>query len=335
MFIMYNSLLFIPFCLFTDETFEDMDSEFKELATLLNFRDKEKDRREQKEAGKAGTLSTEDKEMDEWDKEMKGYMFDRKVKATSRTKTPEEIAKEESDRLHELETKRLARMNGDFDNDDLSDISDDDDAGGGKKKYKKHKKKNERKGQHNPDELDSEDEEDPNELETRFTADGLVYVDKEGNVVKKVENDDSLDSNGYDNQGRDDESSEEDDDSFGASEDDASVESDDGLSSGEEELDLLDILQVGTKIKGKYKADEQFEGKGKWYEGLITSASTDEAGNIRYDVKYVDGDVEEAMKPENIRRQNSSKEKKRTEEEKQRKIIKLQEKRQRAKNKAR
>ena len=48
-----------------------MDEQFKELASLLQFRDKVKDRKERVEAKKAGTQSQEDKEMDEWDKEMK------------------------------------------------------------------------------------------------------------------------------------------------------------------------------------------------------------------------------------------------------------------------
>lgn len=317
------------FIIFTDEKFEDMDAQFKELASLLNFRDKEKDRRDHAAAVKAGTLSAEDKEMDDWEKEMKGYLFDRKVKATDRTKTPEEIAKEEADRLHELETKRLARMNGDFDNDDLSDISDNENTTSKKKSARKKK----RKEHHNPDELDSDEEDDSKALETRFTADGLVYVDKDGNVVKKVgedEDDDDIE-NDHDSQ----ENSSFDDDSLGASEDDASVESDNGLSSGEEDADLLEVLPVGTKIKGKYRADEQFQGQGKWYKGTIMKAYTDESGNTRYDVEYDDGDIEDGMKSENVRRQKASKEERRQEEEKREKIIKLQEKRQRAKNKAR
>ena len=68
------------------EKFEEFDENFKELAALLNFRDKEKDRKAHFEAKKAGTLSQEDQEMDEWEKEMKGYLFERKVKATDRTK---------------------------------------------------------------------------------------------------------------------------------------------------------------------------------------------------------------------------------------------------------
>jgi nucleolar protein 14 len=313
-----------------DTTFEDMDTQFKELAELLNFRDKEQDRQDHMDAKKAGTLSKEDKEMDDWNKEMKEYLFDRKVKATDRTKTAEEIAKEESERLHELETKRLARMNGDFENDDLSDVSDDEDDT--VKKYKKKKAKVTKKTRHNDDELDS-DEEESDELETRFTADGLVYVDKEGNFVKKVEKDD--DNDGDFDQNKDESSVVEDAESLGESDDDASVESDNGLSDGEEELELGTEVKIGTKIKGKYQAEQQFEGKGKWYKGEITKSYADEAGNTLYDVLYDDGDTEEGMKPENIRRQNLESDDEKKLEEKRIRIAKMQEKRYKAKQKAR
>jgi nucleolar protein 14 len=117
------------------DKFEAMDNQFSELATLLEFRDKEQDIRNHIAAKRAGTLSTEDQELAEWDKEMKQYLhIERKVAATDRTKTPEEIAKEEADRLHELETRRLARMNGDFDdegdmdNPEILDNDSDDDG---------------------------------------------------------------------------------------------------------------------------------------------------------------------------------------------------------------
>merc|ERR1712087_831496 len=108
------------------EKFEALDESFKELASLLQFRDKDQEYKLNLERKKKGLLTEEEKEMDAWDREMKTYQFERKVAATDRTKTPEEIAKEEAERLHELETRRLARMNGDFDDDDLSDVSDDD-----------------------------------------------------------------------------------------------------------------------------------------------------------------------------------------------------------------
>ena len=55
----------------TVEMFDELDDNFKELASMLNFRDKETVRKDYFAAKKAGTLSQTDKEMDDWDKEMK------------------------------------------------------------------------------------------------------------------------------------------------------------------------------------------------------------------------------------------------------------------------
>ncbi len=55
----------------TVETFETMDESFAELSTLLQFRDKEAERRAKVERRKEGTLSVEEREMEDWDKEMK------------------------------------------------------------------------------------------------------------------------------------------------------------------------------------------------------------------------------------------------------------------------
>lgn len=259
-----------------------------------------------------------------------GYLFDRRVKATDRTKTGEEIAKEEADRLHELETRRLARMSGDFDNDDFSDLSDDEDDKKRKKKGKQSKK--ETKKARNPDELDSDGEEEGPELETRFTADGLVYVDREGNVVKKVgdnsKNDDDDDT-------PPESSEEEDSDAIGDSDDDASINSDDGLSEGEESEIEGTILDVGTKIKGKYNADQQMNGKGKWYKGTIKEVTEDVSGNTLYELEYDDGDIETGVKPGYVRRQNGLNEEEKAQLEKKAKLDKINKKRQKAKQKAR
>jgi len=249
------------------------------------------------------------------------------VKATDRTKTEEEIAKEEAEKLHELETRRLARMNGDFENDDFSDLSDDEDD---KKKRRGKKAKKPLKQTRNPDELDSDEEDLGPELETRFTADGLVQVDRDGNVVGKVEG-------RYSDIDTPVESSEEDEDSddLGDSDDDASVDSDDGLSEGEEsDLEGV-VLDVGTKIKGKYLADQQVSGKGKWYKGTVKKVSTDDIGNTLYELEYDDGDVEFDVKPENIRRQKESSEEKKLEEGEKAKLSLIVKKRQKAKQKAR
>ncbi len=48
-----------------------MDDHFHELKGLLQFRDKEKERKEKFEAKLAGTISNEEKEMDDWNREVK------------------------------------------------------------------------------------------------------------------------------------------------------------------------------------------------------------------------------------------------------------------------
>ena len=342
------------------ETFESLDESFKELAGLLQFRDKEKEKQAKLEAKRAGTLSQEDQEMDAWDKEMKTYLFERRVKATDRTKTPEEIAKEEAERLHELETRRLARMNGDFEDDDLSDISDDEGGRGrkGRKLQKEKAKKDKKAGsskkknksssaEKNPDELDSDDEDDTDELEVRFTADGLVYVDKDGKVVRKVDEDEESDD---DESGSDDDDdsedeeeeeseseSEESDAGIGGSEDEASAgeESDESDEEDDDDGDDGAVFAVGTKVRGNYHADEQFDGKENWFEGTVTNVTTDSKGNTRYDITYNDGDFEEGMKPENVRRLRKTKEEKDEDREKAKTKKKLSAKKIKAKKKAR
>lgn len=246
------------------EKIEKMDEEFAELSQLLQYR--------KNEAKPIVTPkpSKEDKEMNDWNKEMKMMMMKPKKKATDRTKTPEEIAKEEAERLHELETRRLARMNGDFEEDDLSDISEDD--------YGRSKRKR-KKGIRNPDELsdsDNESEED-DQLEARFTGDGLKYVNKEGKFV---------DTN-----------------SDNAEEDDSDPNSPESYdkSNLENTEKTAQPLSEGTRIRGNYRAAEQFDGHQTWYEGVISRVNVQADGGVTYDVDYDDGDFEENMLPKNVR----------------------------------
>ena len=232
----------------------------------------------------------------------KGYLFERKVKATDRTKTPEEIAKEEADRLHELETRRLARMHGDFDKDDLSDISDDEvGTKRGKRRTKTDKKNSKRERGLNPEELSDSDDEKDDDKEVRFTADGLVYLDKDGKVVGKVGEEQGSSNeheDGDESQSSEDESSAGDD--LGKSDDEASA-----AGSSEEERDdennAPTQLSEGTRVQGNYHASEQYGGKANWYNGVITAVRSDSQGNTIYDVTYDDGDFEEGMIEDNIR----------------------------------
>lgn len=127
------------------ELFEKADADYGELKGLLKFRAPQS-------RGENTSVSDKTKDdMDEWNAEMKSYLFERRIAATDRTKTPEEIAKEEAERLHDLEKKRLARMAGE--DDDLSDV-------------------------------EVSDKESDGEEEVVFTEDGLIRM-KNGKVVNE------------------------------------------------------------------------------------------------------------------------------------------------------
>lgn len=229
------------------ETVEKLDEEFAELSNLLLFR------KDQPRSTKTAIPTEEEKDMNEWNSEMKQMMFKPKLRATDRTKTPEEIAKDEASRLHELETRRIARMRGDFaDNDDLSDISMD---GAGKRQKTKR-----RIAARNPDELsDSEDSgSEIDKLEARFTPDGLKYVDRAGNIVEK-------DPLGGENESQSGDESEDD-------------------SAGDTQQHPL---PKGAKVQGNYRVAEQFDGREAWYDGEITKVHILNDGSVRYDVEYL------------------------------------------------
>jgi len=310
-----------------EDTFETMDTSFAELAQLLTFRDKEQERVKTVKGRKEGTLDETEMEMDAWDKEMKTYLFERKVKATDRTKMPEEIAKNEADRLHAMESKRLARMAGDFlSEDEFSDISEDEAAGGGRRKRRKAVKKDvvtkKRDGHSNPEELsDSEDDGDKKkEPEVRFTADGLVYVDTDGKVVGKVGEEDKKDS------GDESEGDDSDEDSVDGSSDEEEAGEDLGVSDDEdsaanasddddESINEIVELKKGMAVQGNYHADEQYANKATWHNGIITAIRKGpKRGSLVYDVTYDDGDYEEGMIALNVRPVPKSKEEKMEEE---------------------
>ena len=227
------------------DTFEKMDENFGEISALLKYRKNEK------RPLIPPKPTQEDIEMNEWNSELRQMMSKPKRRATDRTKTPEEIAKEESERLHDLETRRLARMNGDFEEDDFSDISVGD-----------TRKKKPKRQQRNPDELSDSDDDENNgqdDFEVKFTADG-----------EKIEAKDS------------------------------SSESDSDRDDSDEDDDDCHPLSEGTRIRGNYRAAEQFEGRENWYEGKITKVH-ESNGTVTYDVEYDDGDMEENMIPKNVR----------------------------------
>jgi nucleolar protein 14 len=286
--------------------------------------------------GAAPKPTQEEIEMNEWQRDMRQIMSKPKHKASDRTKTPEEIAKEQSEKLQELETRRLARMNGDFSDDDFSDISVNGDESNSKKSKKKNSKKKKDsvkdKHQRNPDELsDSENEEDDGKLEARFTSEGLVYIDKEGKVVKRLG-----DKEPEDAKEEAETSSDEDEDDEDESDDDSEGDEDNGAKDEPEEAK---VFHVGDQIRGNFHAAEQFDGREAWYEGVIAKVHVQPDGSQLYDVEYDDGDYEEDMTPKNIRLMDESaveeEDKKVTQKELTNEEQLMQRKRKKARDKAR
>lgn len=276
-------------------TFDAMDTSFQQLASLLQFRNKDDEIKTFIEQKRQHALSKEDQEYDDWDREMKQYLHvEKKVAASDRTKTPEEIAKEEADKLHELETRRLARMNGDFDNDEEDDDSDDATQNGKKYSNKRRKVeiKKKKSNSMNPEELDNDDDSDwENEKNfkttTRFTSEGLVYVNKDGEVIGKVG--DINDSTNDLEQESDDDDTDEDEENDGVTE------------------TKLRQYKVGDRVLANYRAREQFDGREAWYHGTITKviqendSDDDDEGPIKYNIEYDDGDFEDDVEPQYIK----------------------------------
>jgi nucleolar protein 14 len=313
------------------DTFEKMDEQFGELSALLRYRKNEKRPMIPLKPSK------EDQEMNEWNLEMREMMGRPKRQATDRTKTPEEIAKDEAERLHQLETRRLARMNGDFDEDDFSDISVDNNKGKSRrsKKLSNEKKKKKTSGQRerNPDEVsDSEDDNDEegDGVQMMFTSDGLKYFDKDGNVVDKPLQPESKEKGGQHSDSDIDDSNDDDSDSHAEDDDDE----DD--SNNDNENAAIEPLTIGSRVRGNYRAEEQYGGQEAWYEGKIIKVQKNKKdGSITYDVEYDDGDLEEGMPPQNVRPVEKTSVEKVKESDKQRSETELSLKRKKAKDKAR
>jgi len=313
-----------------EDVIADLDGAFEELTGMLKFRDKDQEIRKHIQDKRQGKLDPATQEMEDWNKEIREYTFlGKRVKATDRTKTPEELAKEEAERLHELETRRLARMNGDFSDDDFSDVSDDDDDDnkGGRNSRKKKRKIMDKKKKTQSDNAelldnsddDSDDDDDKNELKAKFTADGLVYVNKKGEIVKKL--------------GQDEEDDNEDTNENGNASNDSS--DDESKSVSDEISNNHGLLKVGARVQGNYRVTEQFQEKGHWYNGVISKVNVAANGSITYNVDYDDGDFEEDMEPEHVRPVPKTVDELQAEDKKEGEEVALKRKRQKAKDKAR
>eukprot|EP00928_Gymnodinium_smaydae_P093087 TRINITY_DN770_c0_g8_i1.p1 TRINITY_DN770_c0_g8~~TRINITY_DN770_c0_g8_i1.p1 ORF type:complete len:826 (-),score=245.29 TRINITY_DN770_c0_g8_i1:115-2592(-) len=144
---------------------EDFDADFGGMLGELQFRPPK---------AKA-PLQPKDKP-DDYDCLVRQLAMDRRVVASDRTKTPEEIAREKAERLEELEKKRLAREQGEEDSGDEQPEEDGSEDEALKARSKAAKADNEQEAS-NEDEADGEDEEGEEEEEE---DDGQEAEDSEG-----------------------------------------------------------------------------------------------------------------------------------------------------------
>ncbi|KNE68437.1 hypothetical protein AMAG_19806 [Allomyces macrogynus ATCC 38327] len=184
-------------------------------------------------AAAAAAAGNDDDAFDQIVRELK---FDKRAKPTDRTKTEEEIAAEEKERLERLERQRLRRMNGDSDDD-----SDDERGGGFRQRRLKRKKEEERAaaagardGSDSDGSLGSDDEGGDDEMPLTY-RDG-VLINK--SVFVKSRNRPAASDSEEEEGESEDEGDEEDQEDGSDAEGDDSDEDDDGsdLASDDEEV---------------------------------------------------------------------------------------------------
>jgi len=109
---------------------EKLDQDFEALmqGNLLEMQPIGRDF-ERKRLGKDGKQSAEKGEFDDYDKNMMEMAFEAKVKAADRTKTAEELAVEEKNRLEEAEKLRIKRMREGPDVQSVAELDEDGDMG--------------------------------------------------------------------------------------------------------------------------------------------------------------------------------------------------------------
>ena len=178
--------------------------------------DEDEDKKEDKKEGKTDG---------DYDQFVRSLAFDRRAKPKDRTKTEEEVAKEEAEKLRDAEIARLKRMRGDED-------EDEDDEGGVRKRKRS-------KGGRAPEADDLDDD-----YEDGYEDDDAKEFGLEGGLGSKTvaENGDEVDED-EDSEMEDDEDDDEDGDE----------DEDDDLESGEEgeDDDLASDLELEEEIAVK------------------------------------------------------------------------------------
>lgn len=230
-----------------ETTFDRLNDQFRDIVGDLEFREKYGAKSKEKEVQPMSSLEAAKKEKilakekkgallldeeEDYDKLM-GVMRDERfaAKAKDRTKTDEEIAREEKERLEKLEAARIARMKGEIDGEIAK----------------------EEKGSSDDDDGEEEDEEDEpaNGLEALTGIWSDEYDDSDGDSSSEGDDGDS------------DDEEEEDDDSEDEEEEDSEEDAEEGTAS-KRKLSKKDraaaLLKEANKSK---KNEEEEEGVGK------------------------------------------------------------------------
>eukprot|EP00742_Colponemidia_sp_Colp-10_P007849 GILJ01008463.1.p1 GENE.GILJ01008463.1~~GILJ01008463.1.p1 ORF type:complete len:907 (-),score=214.06 GILJ01008463.1:178-2898(-) len=111
-----------------EQLLDTLNDQFKDIQSLLNVRDKEKEKAEER------------LHRDDYDKMTRELSFDIRAKPTNRLKSEEELASDRKAELEKLERQRVKRMRGEID-------SDEENEDGDKKKKKQRKSRKEEKAQ--------------------------------------------------------------------------------------------------------------------------------------------------------------------------------------------
>ena len=133
---------------------QSLDKDFSEIMQELTFR-----------PSKAQRLQ-ERTEPDSYDKLLKEMVFERKAVASERTKTPEELAREEAEKLEVLERQRRARADG------LEDVPSEEEQ-------EEDEVEVEAEGEGEEEEIENDAEDETAEAEAEVSQEGSKEVDED------------------------------------------------------------------------------------------------------------------------------------------------------------
>ncbi|KAI9289340.1 nucleolar protein 14 [Umbelopsis sp. AD052] len=238
-----------------DDVRKDLDDEFEDLRGLLDMakptarrplpsqtsvygrvEDERKDKELDEAAQKASAPTVEEDEYEDYDKFVRELAFDQRARPSDRTKTEEEIAVEEKEKLEKAEKARKRRMDG-------LDSEDENTPESGRRSTKGSANKK-RKRAPQGDDLD-DDFEDQEALQLGH---GLTLED-----IMNANGEDEDGSEEEGESGSEEEESEEDEDEDGADEDSdiADLKSSDEMDFSEDEMNEIGTNGKIVKQNGK------------------------------------------------------------------------------------